>query len=71
MLGCRVELVFRDGRVCADAAAVSAAQLAEAGATAADDDRETTGTSTHNSGACTPGTCTPGTFGTQGTPGTW
>lgn len=64
MLGCLIERVFRDGRVCADAAAVSAAELAETGATAADDDGETTSTRTFNR---TPGTCTSGTFGTPGT----
>jgi len=57
----------RKRRVRADAAAVSAAELTEAGATATDDDGETTGTRT--SVTRTPGTL--GTPGTQGAAGNW
>jgi len=65
----RGDVEFGDGerRSGADAAAVSAAELTEAGATATDDDGETTGTRT--SVTRTPGTL--GTPGTQGTSGNW
>jgi len=65
----RSDVEFGDGerRRRADAAAVSAAELAETGATAADDDGEATSTRTF---IRTPGTCTSGTFDTPGTQGT-